>query len=433
MSGVVAGALVAHPPILLPEVGDGAAAQVAATVAAMRRLDVTLASHPADLIVMCSPHSPAAAVALPVRAGQRAAGSLARFRAPEVKVTIELDAPAASRLVDAARASGFPMAWSEDEPLDHGVVVPLHFLERTRAGKPFLLLGLAGWDLEGFLRFGRWLHTHLRGRSVIFVASGDLSHRLTPGAPAGYRPEGQVFDRLVIDSLSTNTWEDIEHLDPVFADEAGECGLRPLAILLGAAQAAGIPSTVLHYEGPFGVGYPVVQFAPPAPGHSARVLAREAIRLYLTTGDILEPPEPAAPALGKASAVFVTLKRDGEPRGCVGTTFPTQATAAQELIWSAIGAATRDPRFDPVTILELTELEIRVQLLDPPQQVDGPDDLDPSRYGLIVRSGDRQGLLLPGLDGLRTPEEQIAAACEKAGISRYGALELLRFRAHDIA
>ncbi|TMD03226.1 MAG: AmmeMemoRadiSam system protein A [Chloroflexi bacterium] len=433
MPGIIAGALVAHPPILLPEVGHDASTQVAATVVAIRRLDAALAAHPADLVILCSPHSPAGSVAIPVRAGKAATGDLSRFRAPQVRVGVELDEAITHRLFEAAIEAGFPMAWAEDEPLDHGVVVPLHFLERTRANKPFVLLGLAGWGLDDFVRFGRWLHRHLEDRSAIFIASGDLSHRLIPGAPAGYRPDGQVFDRAVIDALRSNHWDQIERLDPVFIDEAGECGLRPLAMLLGAARAAGIPSTVLHYEGPFGVGYPVVQFGPPAPGQSAAALAREAIRHYLTTGQFLEPPEPIAPDLAGMSGVFVTLQRQGDLRGCVGTIRPTQPTAAHELVQSAIGAATRDPRFDPVSIAELPDLEVHVQLLETPERVESPDDLDPLRYGLIVRSGERQGLLLPGLDGLSTPDEQIAAACQKAGISPYAALELFRFRTRDVA
>jgi AmmeMemoRadiSam system protein A len=433
MPGIVAGALIAHPPILLPEVGDNASTQVAASVAAIRRLDAVLAALPADLVVMCSPHSPAGSVAIPVRAGTHAAGDLSRFGAAQVRIAVELDVAMTQRLFEAAIEAGFPMVWAEDEPLDHGVVVPLHFLQQTSANKPFVLLGLAGWGLDDFVRFGRWMHRHLQDRSAIFLASGDLSHRLIPGAPAGYRPDGAVFDRLVIDALRANHWDQIERLDPVFIDEAGECGLRPLAMLLGAARAAGIASTVLHYEGPFGVGYPVVQFASPVAGQSAAVLAREAIRHYLATGQFLEPPEPIAPDLAAVSGVFVTLSRQGDLRGCVGTIRPTQPTAAHELVQSAIGAATRDPRFDPVSIAEIPDLEVHVQLLDAPEPIQSPDDLDPLRYGLIVRSGDRQGLLLPGLDGLRTPDEQIAAACQKAGISPYAPLELFRFRTRDVA
>jgi len=202
--GIIAGALIAHPPILLPEVGSEASTQVAATVAAIRRLDAVLAGHAADLVVLCSPHSPAGSVAIPVRGGKVAAGDLSRFRAPQVRVAVALDEAVTHRLFEAAIEAGFPMVWAEDEPLDHGVVVPLHFLERTRANKPFVLLGLAGWSLDDFVRFGRWLHRHLEDRSVIFIASGDLSHRLIPGAPAGYRPDGQVFDRAVIDALRSS-------------------------------------------------------------------------------------------------------------------------------------------------------------------------------------------------------------------------------------
>ena len=172
MPGIIAGALIAHPPILLPEVGHDASTQVAATVAAIRRLDAALAAHPADLVILCSHHSPDGSVAIPVRAGKAAVGDLSRFRAPQVRVAVELDEAITHRLFEAAIKAGFPMAWAEDEPLDHGVIVPLHFLERTRANKPFVLLGLAGWSLDDFVRFGRWLHRHLEDRSVIFIAFG---------------------------------------------------------------------------------------------------------------------------------------------------------------------------------------------------------------------------------------------------------------------
>ena len=94
----------------------------------------------------------------------------------------------------------------------------------------------------------------------VLLASGDLSHRLTPNAPYGFRPEGPVFDRIVIGALRDHEWGRIEGMDRDLIEEAGECGLRPLAILLGAARAAGLASQVLSYEGPFGVGYPVVAF-----------------------------------------------------------------------------------------------------------------------------------------------------------------------------
>src|SRR5437016_10816546 len=167
------------------------------------------------------------------------------------------------------------------------------------ANKRCVFLGVSGWPLARFVDFGAWLHQSLLGRSVILLASGDLSHRLTADAPYGYRPEGPVFDRLVIDALRDRDWKRIEGLNPDLIEEAGECGLRPLAILLGAARAAGLDSQVLSYEGPFGVGYPVVAFtATPVAGTTQKIgldiqaLGHQAIETYLRTRRLIEPPQP---------------------------------------------------------------------------------------------------------------------------------------------
>ena len=115
-------------------------------------------------------------------------------------------------------------------------------------------------------------------------------------------------------------------------------------------------------------------------------------------------------------------------RGCVGSTRPTEATAAHELIRYAIASAVRDPRFHPVRLDEVPLLSIRVQLLDPAEPITDITRIDPRTQGIIVRSGDRQALLLPGIDEVVTPEQQLRAACQKAGIDRHAALQVERFR-----
>ena len=435
MPGFAAGALVAHPPILLTEVGGAQSQQVRATADAMRELDGILSSIDAPLAVVVSPHSASSMTSLPVRRGARAAGDLSRFRAPQVRVEAEVDVALAAALVVDGQRAGFSLIWAEEGELDHGVVVPLHSLPRTMKNKRFIFLGVSGWPLPRFIEFGAWLQRRLRDRSAILIASGDLSHRLTGDAPYGFRPEGPVFDRLVIGALRARSWEQIEALDPDLVEEAGECGLRPLAILLGAGRAAHLESRVLSYEGPFGVGYPVVAFtASAAPGISLDIqaLGREAIETYLRSRRLIDPPAPIPAELQSPSAVFVTLRKDGELRGCVGSVRPTEATAAHELIRYAVASAVRDPRFDPVRLDEVSALTIKVQLLDMPEPVANIAELDPHVYGVIVRRGDRQALLLPDIEGIETPEQQVVAACQKAGIDRHAPLELERFRTRTL-
>src|SRR5207249_1003763 len=175
--------------------------------------------------------------------------------------------------------------------------------------------------------------------------------------------------RLVIDALRDREWERIEGMDPDLIEEAGECGLRPLAILLGAARAAGLSSKVLSYEGPFGVGYPVVAFTSAAGGFDIQDLGRRAIETYLRSRQLIDPPQPIPAALQEPSALFVTLRKGRELRGCVGSLRPTEPTAAHELIRYAVAAAVRDPRFEPVRLDELRHLSIKVQLLEPAEPV----------------------------------------------------------------
>jgi AmmeMemoRadiSam system protein A len=437
--GIVAGALVAHPPILLAEVGGAQSQRVRATADALRELDGMLSTVAADLAVVISPHSPSSMTSLPVRRGANAGGNLARFRAPHVQVAAQVDVALATALIHDGQRAGFSLIWAEETELDHGVVVPLHSLPRTMANKRCIFLGVSGWPLHRFIEFGVWLQGGLRDRSAILIASGDLSHRLTPDAPYGYRPEGPVFDRLVIDALRDREWKRIEGVDPDLVEEAGECGLRPLAILLGAARTAGLNSQVLSYEGPFGVGYPVVAFTAtpvvgtaPKTGLDIQALGRQAIDTYLRTRRLIEPPQPIPLDLQAPSAVFVSLYKDGELRGCVGSLHATEETAAHELIRYVVASAVRDPRFDPVRLDEVSALTIKVQLLDPPEMVTDISGLNPQTHGIIVRRGDNQALLLPGIKGIDTPEQQLRAACDKAGINRNAPVELERFRTRTL-
>jgi AmmeMemoRadiSam system protein A len=433
--GFLAGALVAHPPILLTEVGGAQSARVRVTAYAMQRLDGILSAVDAALVVVVSPHSPSSMTSLPVRRAAHAAGDLSRFRAPQIRVEAQVDVALAAALVVDGQRAGFSLTWAEESELDHGVVVPLYALARTMANKRCIFLGVSGWPLHRFVEFGAWLQGRLQDRSAILIASGDLSHRLTPDAPYGFRPEGPVFDRKVIDALRARAWEQIEALDPDLVEEAGECGLRPLAILLGAGRAAHLNSEVLSYEGPFGVGYPVVAFTAADTQKvvlDIQALGRHAIDTYLRTRQLIQPPEPIPVELQAPSAVFVTLRKHGELRGCVGSVRPTEATAAHELIRYAVASAVRDPRFDPVRLDEVSALTIKVQLLDPPEPVSDIARLDPHTYGVIVRHRDRQALLLPDIEGIDTAEQQVLAACQKAGIDRRAPLELERFRTRTL-
>lgn len=161
--------------------------------------------------------------------------------------------------------------------------------------------------------------------------------------------------------------------------------------------------------------------------HALVKLAKDTIEAYTKSGRKIAASENPVPEMTEKAGVFVSLKKKGELRGCIGTFQPTSENVAAEIIQNAISAATKDPRFPPVTIDELDEIEYSVDVLSAPEQIESKKELDPKKYGVIVVSGERKGLLLPDLDGVDTVDDQIHIASMKAGISGGADMKLFRF------
>lgn len=161
--------------------------------------------------------------------------------------------------------------------------------------------------------------------------------------------------------------------------------------------------------------------------HALVQLARKTIEAFIREGKRIDPPAKLSAEMLVRSGAFVSLHRQGKLRGCIGTFAPTSENVAQEVIRNAIEASTRDPRFPPMTSDELSELEISVDVLSAPEPVKSVEDLDAKRYGVIVKSGAKRGLLLPDLPGVNTPEEQIVICRRKAWINDDEPVELFRF------
>ncbi|MBU4174799.1 MAG: AmmeMemoRadiSam system protein A, partial [Actinobacteria bacterium] len=156
--------------------------------------------------------------------------------------------------------------------------------------------------------------------------------------------------------------------------------------------------------------------------------ARLVVESYVRKGTVPPASEAAAELRGGKAGVFVTLKKRGKLRGCMGTVQPVKENVAEEIRGNAVSSVTFDPRFDAVTADELGDLEYSVDVLEEPEDIAGIDELDTSVYGVIVRSGDRSGLLLPDLEGIDTPEEQVRIAMIKAGIHSDEPVLLQRFK-----
>ena len=440
MAGIVFGCVVPHPPLLIPDIGRGQEQAIIATINALDRLAQEMADQRPELALLVSPHGHAHYDTMGVLTAPQCRGDLRTWGSREPEYRFNNDLNFIQLLQEETKNSGIPLKSIGERhyDLDHGALVPLHFLKKAVKDVPLVPLTFSWLPLASHFGFGQAIGRAAQrsGKRVAFIASGDMSHRLTPSAPAGYSPQGKVFDEKIVAALGQFDTEAVLNLDPDLIDEAGECGLRSIVIMLGALQGFQVKPEVLSYEGPFGVGYLVASFIVQAASAQEQTPAKEMhplVRLAKDTVEsyILKGTRPKvtklSPEMKERAGVFVCLKRWGQLRGCIGTFEPNYANVAEETINNAISSASHDPRFPPVAAQELPDLSYSVDVLTRPERVIGPEALDPKRYGVIVEAGGRRGLLLPDLEGVDTVEKQIEICRMKAGISPDAPVKLYRF------
>lgn len=451
--GIVAAYAVPHPPLVVPSVGRGSERDVQATVNAYQEVAHRIAAHAPDTIVVTSPHAPYYRDRFYVSAAANERGSMARFGAPETAIEYACDEEAAKAIARIASSWGIPVLHGDGSDgrlgADHATFVPLYYLRDLLPGVRIVRAGLSLLPAQTHREFGRAVACAIEetARCAVFVASGDLSHKLREDGPYGFAPEGLAFDREIARIFAEGALDQLFGLDEGMCEAAAECGLGSFQIMAGALEGSAHTSELLSYEGPFGVGYGVAAFevegrssdegdaasggiaasgrASDADGVASGgaaldpyvALARASVESYVRTGRPLSVPSDApSELLDTRAGVFVSLHIGDDLRGCIGTIAPVCSSIAEEIISNGISACSRDPRFPPVQPYELDALSYSVDVLFPPEPIASPAELDPVRYGVIVTKGHRRGLLLPNLDGVDTIAEQVAIAKRKAGI-----------------
>lgn len=434
-SRLVFSGIAPHPPIMVPEVGRESIAPVRQSIEAMAELTERLIASGAETVILISPHAPLEIDSFVAYEGPHVYGDFANFRTPETSVAAPVDEELLSAISKSAAADGYRVSLLPDCELDHGTAVPLYFLLRNSWHGKVVALGYSFLSNEDHLRFGACIKRAIDevGRPVGFIASGDLSHRLAPHAPAGFNPNAHVFDEAVVDALRANNTQAIVEIDYNLRKLAGECGYRSLLVAIGAGD--GLPSSceVMNYEAPFGVGYLVAQLINQRQESTSEELphlARAAVETFIRTSEVIQPPGGMGGLLSVRAPCFVSLKTlDGELRGCIGTIEAARETLAHEIVANAISAAINDPRFSPVSEDELSNLRYSVDVLMPAEKA-ALEELDPKVYGVIVEdeNSGRRGLLLPDIPGVESAEQQVEIASRKAGIPRDTPVSLWRFK-----
>ena len=450
--------LTPHPPVLLPEVGNGREREIAATGQSMRTAAAEVARWNPDVLIVASPHTILYGDYFHIAPGSGATGTMAAFGAPQVRLEVQYDAALRDEIVRRAEAAGLQAGTlgQRDPDLDHGVLIPLYFLRKAGVVCPIVRMGLSGFSALDHYRLGQCVASAAEslGRRAVFVASGDLSHKLKPDGPYGFAAEGPVFDEAVTRTMASGNFLEFLTMDSALCERAAECGLRSFQIMAGALDGLALEPHLLSHEGTFGVGYGVALFPVVGKNENRRFaaacekaqqerlaarrakedpwvrLARLSLETYIRQGHVLSavPQDLPAELTNQAAGAFVSLRKHGQLRGCIGTILPTEKNLADEIVHNAVSAGTRDPRFPAVHADELDELEYNVDVLGQPEPVDSPAQLNPKLYGVIVSCGRKRGLLLPDLDGVDTVEEQLDIARRKGGIQEDDPYTIQRFK-----
>lgn len=442
--------LMPHPPIVVPEVGRGEEEKISATSESLYKLGKEIAEKAPSTIIVVTPHGTMFQDAIALAFEDNIKGSLKNFGVPQVSLKLDIDKALTSRIFELAKQEDIPAVMATNELLgqyntstsiDHGALVPLYFIDKHYKDYKLVHITYAPLSDMELYKFGMTIAkaADSLNEDAIFIASGDLSHRLKEEGPYDYSPYGEKFDTEFLHNLKNGDVMGLFNMDRETVRSAGECGRRSVFIMLGALEGKTFNGELLSYEGTFGVGYGVMSFNILSEGSSKLQeleerkkaeqqkklsqrdpyvrLARESLTTYLNTGKPMNdtPDYVIEEMKNTRRGVFVSLKKYGELRGCIGTFLPTTDSVAEEIIRNAIEAGIDDPRFGPVEEEELLDIDFSVDVLSEPEPAE-KDELNPKEYGVIVASGRKRGLLLPDLEGVDSVEEQLSIALQKAGI-----------------
>jgi AmmeMemoRadiSam system protein A len=463
MGKILSAYLFPHPPIIVEEIGRGQEDRAKKTLEGSIKLAKDIKEKRPSTIIIITPHGPLFRDAISISIKEYLEGDFGNFGAANVRIKFQNNLELVNNIIKKSGIENIPIAKIDEElakdfdislKLDHGALVPLYFVDKEY--KDFKLIHITYGLLspkELFI-FGQLIQRLVleSEEEAVFIASGDLSHKLSNKGPYSYSPYGEKFDKKVVELLRMGDFKSIVSFDLSLSERAGECGLRSLMILSGFLDGFKIEPEILSYEGPFGVGYCNAKFSVLNKEAGNKILedliqiekekvaktrkeedeyvklARASLEHYVKYKERIKVPDNLSEELlSSRRGAFVTIKKDGMLRGCIGTIEPAQINLATEIIENAISAGLKDPRFDPVEEEELSELVYSVDVLMKPEPISFLEELDVEKYGVIVSKGFRKGLLLPNIEGVDTPQEQVRIALNKAGIPEYEDYKLERF------
>lgn len=449
--------IVPHPPIIVAEIGKGEETKATKTIESYHQIAKKISELKPKTIVVISPHATSYSDCFSLSPKPSFQGTFSRFNAREIRFSGDNDLELTKIIIEEARLHDIDIysTPSNCEELDHGVMVPLYFINQYYQDYQLVRIPLSGLPFRTHYQLGVCIQKAVNrlNKDVVIIASGDLSHKLKVDGPYGFIKEGPIYDQLITKAMAKGDFYQLLTLDDNLWNQAADCGRKSYIIMAGAYDGQSVSSNLLSYEAPFGVGYALATFTPVSTDPTRELLtkydvfehqlmntirisedvyvqlARKSLEYYLLNHKPMPIPTDIPEELTHSRAgVFVSLKIQNTLRGCIGTISAVYESIASEIIHNAISAGTKDPRFSPVKPDELNKIIYSVDVLGEAEPVHDIIDLDPITYGVIVRYGPKSGLLLPNLEGVDTVEDQLSIALRKAGIQPNSPYTIERFK-----
>ena len=266
MGKLLNGYILPHPPIIVPGIGGGRERQAGATIDAVKRAAIEIGKDKPTTVILSTPHAPCFRDYVYILDSETLAGDFAAFGSPNIKFSYRNNSGLAASIAEKAErfgigAGGLPeqqkRQYGIGDGVDHGALVPLCFIEKEWDDFRLVVLSTPFLPFRELYDFGKCIRQAVEesDETAVYVASGDLSHRLTPDAPAGYTPKGREYDEALVEKVRSADVKGLLETDPGLLEKAGECGTRSIVMMFGALDGLKLSPEIYSYEGPFGVGY----------------------------------------------------------------------------------------------------------------------------------------------------------------------------------
>lgn len=254
-----------HPPLIVSEIGKGREEDIIKTKTSYEKVAEEIENINPDTIIISSPHTKLYIDGFYISKGSALKGSFKNFGAENVSFEEEID----NQLVEEIKTNNdvtykIPLAFEENTELDHGTMVPLYFLRKRNINAKIVVIGLSGLPLIEHYKLGMLLKNVINNsqKKIVYIASGDLSHKLQEYGPYGYIEEGPEYDKKIMEVCRNASFSELLKFSPTFLEKAAECGHRSFTIMAGTFDKQNVDSKEYSHEDITGVGYGICSFYP---------------------------------------------------------------------------------------------------------------------------------------------------------------------------